>query len=53
MVIERYFKVISRQFRLTNRQNFAPNNRVPAIRMIDGKRVVSGMYTSAANTLIN
>jgi hypothetical protein len=53
MVIERYFKVISRQLRLTDRHNFAPNNRVPAIRMIDGKRVVSGMCPGAANTLIN
>jgi hypothetical protein len=53
MAIERYFKVISRQFRLTDCYNFAPNNRAPAIRMIDGERVVSGMYTSAANTLIN
>jgi hypothetical protein len=53
MAVERYSKVISRQFRITDRYNFAPNNRVPAIRMIDGKRVVSGMCPGAANTLIN
>ncbi len=53
MAVERYSKVISRQFRITDRYNFAPNNTVPAIRMTDGEHVVSGMYASAANTLIN
>ena len=42
--IERYFNVSSHQFRLADRYNVVPSTKVPVIRLIEGNRMMSGMY---------
>jgi putative SOS response-associated peptidase YedK len=42
--IERYFNVSSHQFRLSDRYNVVPSTKVPVIRLIEGNRMMSGMY---------
>jgi putative SOS response-associated peptidase YedK len=41
--IGRYFNVTTRQYKLTDRYDVAPNTTVPVVRIIDGERVLSGM----------
>src|SRR5688572_21837270 len=42
--IERYFNLRQHQFKLTDRYNVAPTTTVPAVRTVDGGRVMSGMH---------
>jgi len=42
--VERYFNVMPRQFRFTDRFNVAPTQDVPVVRLIDGERVMTHMH---------